>query len=52
MVDDHPNVIVLEVCDNCSAHQWNTRHDNAKYNSYADQSKFSSRVTRYSDCCD
>ena len=24
-------VFVLEVCGSCSTHQWNTRHDEAKY---------------------
>lgn len=26
---------VIEHCENCQAHQWNTRHDANQYKSYA-----------------
>lgn len=29
------NVFILEVCENCRTHNWNTRHDEARYKSYA-----------------
>tara|TARA_B110000285_G_scaffold96566_1_gene110230 strand:+ start:154 stop:387 length:234 start_codon:yes stop_codon:yes gene_type:complete len=25
---------VIEVCQNCASHQWNTRHNEEKYNNY------------------
>jgi len=28
------NVFVIEVCQNCKDHHWNTRHDQAKYQEY------------------
>ena len=31
---DDEIVIVFEVCIHCSAHSWNTRHDEAKYLSF------------------
>ena len=27
-------VFVVEMCQNCKEHQWNTRHDEAKYNEF------------------
>ena len=33
------NTFVIEVCENCRAHNWNTRHDENKYKSYAVESK-------------
>ena len=27
-------VFVVEACQNCSEHKWNTRHDEAKYSEY------------------
>ena len=37
---DLDKTIVIEVCENCASHQWNTRHDEKKYASNAHQSKF------------
>ena len=34
------NTFVIEVCENCRAHNWNTRHDENKYKAYAVESKF------------
>ena len=34
------NTFVIEVCENCRAHNWNTRHDENKYKNYANESKF------------
>ena len=31
---------IIEVCENCRSHNWNTRHDEAKYKQYADESKY------------
>ena len=31
MSDSNQLTFVFEVCENCSSHQWNTRHDEAKY---------------------
>ena len=28
-------VVVIEYCEGCQAHAWNTRHDEAKYESFA-----------------
>ena len=36
---DLDKTIVIEVCENCSSHQWNTRHDANKYANHAHQSK-------------
>jgi len=27
-------VFVIECCENCKEHQWNTRHDQAKYEDF------------------
>lgn len=32
---DLEKTIVIEVCENCQTHQWNTRHDANKYAGYA-----------------
>ncbi len=29
---------IIEVCENCRSHNWNTRHDEAKYKQYGDES--------------
>jgi hypothetical protein len=34
------NTFVIEVCENCRGHNWNTRHDENKYKAYAMESKF------------
>ena len=31
---------VIEFCENCRTHNWNTRHDEAKYSLYAVESTF------------
>jgi len=36
---DLEHTIVLEVCQNCKNHEWNTRHEQAKYYNYATTSK-------------
>ena len=33
---NHP-IFVIEFCKDCSNHKWNTRHDEAKYASFAKQ---------------
>lgn len=33
------NVFVIEVCQNCKDHHWNTRHDQAKYQEYFNRGK-------------
>ena len=33
--DEYDNIFVLEVCENCRQHSWNTRHDEARYKGYA-----------------
>ena len=33
------NSIVIEHCKDCRVHNWNTRHDEAKYARYAAESK-------------
>ena len=37
------NTFVIEVCENCRTHNWNTRHDENKYRSYAMESKLKIR---------
>ena len=37
--------IVIERCENCAGHQWNTRHDENKYESYATALKTAIRET-------
>jgi len=29
------NIFVIETCENCRQHNWNTRHDENKYKNYA-----------------
>ena len=31
--------VVVECCQNCSQHDWNTRHNEAKYKSFYEKSK-------------
>jgi len=33
------NTFVIETCENCRSHNWNTRHDENKYKNYALESK-------------
>jgi hypothetical protein len=33
------NTFVIEACENCRSHNWNTRHDESKYKAYAMESK-------------
>lgn len=40
-------IFIVEHCENCRSHQWNTRHDEAKYKSFAEESK----TFRHIDCC-
>ncbi len=40
------NTFVIEVCENCRAHNWNTRHDENKYKAYAMESKFYNQLMR------
>jgi hypothetical protein len=35
------NTFCIEVCQNCRSHQWNTRHDENKYNQYYADGKYS-----------
>jgi hypothetical protein len=38
------NTFVIEVCENCRAHSWNTRHDEIKYkNSALDSNKYTTQ---------
>jgi hypothetical protein len=39
-MDNRENIFVIEVCENCRTHNWNTRHDENKYKTYAAESKF------------
>jgi len=32
--NDREIVFVIEVCENCSSHGWNTRHNEAKYQEF------------------
>ena len=34
-IEKNANILVIECCIDCKNHQWNTRHDEAKYVSYA-----------------
>ena len=36
---DQDKYFIIEVCENCRSHNWNTRHDEAKYKQYAEESK-------------
>ena len=47
MVDRTENTFVIEVCENCKTHNWNTRHDENKYKNYAIESK-SYKIVQYS----
>ena len=33
-------IFVIETCENCKEHQWNTRHDQAKYEDFFNRGKF------------
>ena len=37
---DHPFVFVVETCQNCKEHHWNTRHDEAKYLDFFNRGTF------------
>jgi|JI9StandDraft_1071089.scaffolds.fasta_scaffold83677_1 hypothetical protein len=38
-MSDNSYTIVIECCENCRSHQWNTRHDPEKYDQYFLNSK-------------
>jgi hypothetical protein len=38
------NTFVIEVCENCKTHLWNTRHDENKYKNYALESKLQEKL--------
>lgn len=33
-MEDQKKYVVVEVCQNCSTHKWNTRHNESKYQSF------------------
>ena len=33
------HIFVIETCENCKSHQWNTRHDETKYIGFFDNCK-------------
>ena len=37
--NENETVFVIEVCQNCKDHHWNTRHDQAKYQEYFNRGK-------------
>ena len=37
-MDKKENTFVIEACENCIAHKWNTRHDETKYKNYSVES--------------
>ena len=37
--NDEQPIFVIEVCQNCKDHYWNTRHDQAKYQEYFNRGK-------------
>jgi len=37
--EDNERVFVIETCENCKQHQWNTRHDESKYQEFFDKGK-------------
>lgn len=39
-MSDNSYTIVIECCENCRSHQWNTRHDPAKYDQFFLDSKY------------
>lgn len=43
-MDRQENTFVIEACENCKAHLWNTRHDENKYKNYALQRKHPSSL--------
>jgi hypothetical protein len=40
-------VFVIETCQNCKTHAWNTRHDEAKYIEYFNKGKSAKFLSRY-----
>ena len=44
MVDNFESTFVIECCENCRSHQWNTRHDPGKYDEFFNNSKFSASL--------
>ena len=38
-MDRQENTFVIEACENCKSHNWNTRHDENKYKNYAIERK-------------
>ena len=39
MKNEFDKTFVIEVCQYCKRHEFNNRHDEAKYNAYYDKSK-------------
>ena len=33
------HTFIIEHCENCRTHNWNTRHDEAKYKQFAEECK-------------
>lgn len=44
-LEDHPFVFVVETCQNCKEHHWNTRHDEAKYLDFFNRGTYSPWIT-------
>lgn len=42
--DNQDRIFVIETCENCKEHQWNTRHDQAKYEDFFNRGKFNFEV--------
>ena len=34
-IDFSRKIVIIEYCVNCNSHNWNNRHDEAKYREYA-----------------
>ena len=50
-MDKNENIFVIEVCENCRTHNWNTRHDENKYKAYAAESMLLEPYIDYSFSC-
>ncbi len=46
-MDNFENTFVIECCENCRNHQWNTRHDPAKYEEFYTKSKYNPPNDRF-----
>ena len=43
--DNTEYIFVVETCQNCKEHHWNTRHDETKYEDFFNRGNYDSIIT-------